>query len=210
MSLRARILVVMMVLFTCPIFAAGLLVTSSVGGTQIEEYKNNSWIVRGDCPRLFVADQYSYYLLRFSAPGYQTQEVGFELKNEGTTHVNIQMLPDNPNPEKIALFAFAGQLVSKKGLSIFPGQYKVYVRNITTHVKNVQTQKTTDENPNQDDGWYSCTLADMTTNRAVAVGDKVFVGAFNSSKTKCFGYVYHVVTEEDINMAYFITDIKVP
>ena len=184
MTKHLVIIITALVLTANTAFGAGLLVTADVGGTQIEEYRNHTWVHLGECPRLFVAEQYSYVLLRFSNSGFQTQEVGFELKNEGTTHVNVQLISEDPNPQTIALFAFAGQIVSKRGFSILPGQYLVYVRNITTHIRNVQTQKTTDENLNQSDGWYSCTLADMVGNRAVAVGDKVFVGVFNSTKTK--------------------------
>ncbi|HNV72444.1 MAG TPA: hypothetical protein PKO06_22230, partial [Candidatus Ozemobacteraceae bacterium] len=66
-----------------------------------------------------------------------------------------------------------------------------------------------DENPIEDDGWYTCTWADLANNRAAAVGDRVFVGVMTPDRRRFLGYRYVTLTEENLRNGYVLVNIVI-
>ncbi len=194
-----------------PANAAGLLLTCDVGGARLEIYneKTHQWVASGTLPRLITGQQYSYHLVRVNADGYQQLEQGFELRNPGTTHTNIVLEPVITDAESLPLFAFGGQVTNRLGKPVPDGSYIALVRNLSTYVSGAnQGQKTQDINP-VEQGYFTLTLADLGNNRAVATGDKIFVGIFNPTKSRCYAFTSVTVKSDDINNGYIQVDLKV-
>lgn len=209
---RTIVMLAMMVLVSSSAFAAGLLVSADVGGAKVQVYNEDTslWSAPSPAPYYLPVDQYSYVAFRVTAPGYKTYEQGVDVRCEGTLHINAPMEPVDGEIRQLALYAFGGYVKAKSGRAILPNQYQVYVRNMSTHVTGVdQGQRTQDQNPNDSVGWYSLTLADFTTNRAVATGDRIFIGVYNYNKSRCYGFVYHVITDADMRNGGYIVNITI-
>lgn len=209
---RTIVMLIVMILLAQVSFAAGLLITADVGGAKVQVYNEDtkSWGIAYTAPYYMPVDQYTYVAFRVTAPGYKDYEQGVDVRCEGTLHITAPLEPVDAEIRKLALYAFGGYVRAKSGRTILPSQYKVFVRNMTTHVTGVdQGQRTQDENPNEADGWYSLTLADFSTNRAVATGDRLFIGVYNWNKSRCYGYVYHVITDQDMQNGGYIANITI-
>lgn len=203
---------VMMVLFAQVSFAAGLLVSADAANAKVQIYNEDTkvWSTPSPAPYYLPVDQYTYVAFKVTAPGFKEYEQGVDVRCEGTLHINAPMEPVDGEIRQLALYAFGGYVKAKSGRTILPNQYQVYVRNMSTHVTGVdQGQKTQDQNPNDSVGWYSLTLADFGTNRAVATGDRLFIGVYNYNKSRCYGYVYHVITDADMRNGGYIADITI-
>lgn len=190
--------------------ASGLLVTSDTGGAKLERYDEGvrAWKLLGNLPRLIVIPQYEYVLFRVSADGFEPFEQGVDVRTSGTRHEHIVLEPVNPDPKKLALFAVAGHVISRTGKPVLPNMYRVLTRNMTTYQAG-RGQAVQDENPIGNETWYSNTLADLSTNRAVAEGDRIFCGVFSWDRRRCLGYVYHVLTSDDLAQGYVQLDIRI-
>lgn len=193
-------------------FGAGLYITTNPSSAKIERYDESArtWVNLGEAPRLFVTERYEYVLLRISLAGYTAQEKGYTTDLDGTTYVNEILIPEDSNPATKMLFAVGGTVSSRSGKLIIAGMYKVLTRNMTTY-RPSGGLACQDTNPIQDDkGWYTNTLQDPNSNRAIAVGDRIFTGVFSYDMKRCHGYRYVTVTAEDVNAAYIIVDIVIP
>jgi hypothetical protein len=145
-------------------------------------------------------------MVKVTAPGYEPYQNGFDVTNDGANNFAITLTPEDPNPYSVALFGMAGQIVSKRGLKILPNSYKILYRNITTYKKTDASQVSQDTNYNTDDGWFSGVFANLATNRAAAVGDKIAILVMNSSMTRVYGHAVKVLTDEDVsNCGIFVT-----
>ena len=183
-------------IFTCP-----------VGGATLEylDDETNTWHV-DTFPKTLLVPRYTYVVVKVTAPGYENFEQGYEIDKDGVNNIVINLELEDSDPTKLPLFGIGGQIISKRGLDILPDTYQVIVRNMTTYKKTDGPQVSQDINPNGGNGGYSGVFANLVTNRAAAVGDRVFVGAFNSSKTRCYGYNVKILTEDDLsNGGVFIT-----
>lgn len=209
--MKRTILMLLMILVTVSASASGLLLTCDVGGAKLELYDdyNHVWKNKGTFPHLFTVDQYSYLLVRVSAEGYKEVEQGFDVRDPGTVRVNMLLEREDSNPSTTPMFALGGFVTSKRGLAIIPGMYTLMARNVTTYKTGVSGQNAQDTNPVDVGGYYTLTFADIANNRAVAVGDRIFVGAYNLSKTQCYGCVYFTATQDDVNNGCRIVNVTV-
>lgn len=204
------VLAVLFVFIASASNASGLLVTCDTGGAKLERYDERvrAWKPLGNLPRLIVVPQYEYVLFRVSAEGFETLEQGVDVRTSGTRHEHVALEPVNPDPKRLALFAVAGHVVSRTRKPVLPNMYRVLTRNMTTYQAG-RGQAVQDENPVGAESWYSNTLADLSTNRAAAEGDRIFCGVFSWDRKRCLGYVYRVLTSEDLAQGYVQLDIKI-
>lgn len=121
----------------------------------------------------------------------------------------IILVPEDNDPAGLPLFGFGGKIVSKRGLAIMTGAYKILVRNLTTYRRG-DGQKSQNIVLSSTDGWYTAALADLASNKAVKVGDRIAVIAANSSLTRCYGFKVHTINEDDIENGNVILNILVP
>jgi hypothetical protein len=201
------LIVLMFVMVASLVSAASMLFECDTVGARLEvyNYEIRDWSAPIPFPVTRVEAQYEMLLIRVTAPNYETFEQNFEATSYPQRFV-INLVPEDYAPAGVPLFGWAGQLISKRGLVIMPNSYKIVMRNLTTHVKTNPTQVSQDIQPNATDGHFSCCLANFATTRspngsAALPGDRVFVGAFNSSMTVCYGHVVRILTEEDVDNA---------
>ncbi|HNV72767.1 MAG TPA: hypothetical protein PKO06_23870, partial [Candidatus Ozemobacteraceae bacterium] len=140
--------------------ASALLVTCEVGGAKLERYNETThrWDRIGGMPYLITVQRYEYVMIRVTAAGFKEFEKGYEVRTDGTTRAHVVLEPENDNPTSTSLFSIGGQVTRKSGMSILRGQYTMMARNMTTY-RSGTGQMAHDENPIEDDGWYTCTWA---------------------------------------------------
>lgn len=190
--------------------AATVIISCDVGGAGLELYDDatRSW-QKSSFPKVLNLPRYSYVIVRASATGYETLERGFEVNRADVNNILISLEPVDPNPATTPLFGICGQIISRRGLAILPNTYRVVCRNLTTYKKSDAHQVSQDINYNDSGAWFSGVFANFGNNRAAAVGDRVFVGVFNSSLTRCFGHVIKILDEEEISNAGILTTIYI-
>lgn len=182
--------------------AATVILSCDVGGSQLELYDDDtrSW-QKSSFPKVLNLPRYSYIIVRASAPGYETLERGYEVNRADINNFLVSLEPVDPNPLATPLFGISGQIISRRGLAILPNTYRVVCRNMKTYKKSDAHQVSQDINYNDSGAWFSGVFANFSTNRSAATGDRIFVGVFNSSLTRCFGYVNKTLDEDDISNA---------
>lgn len=201
------VLVILSAISATSAFAAAMNFECDVAGAklQVYDYRNRVWGSPVSLPHTIVEPRYTLVIIKVTAPGHEDFEQNFEAAANPQRHV-INLVPDTYNPDGVPLFGWAGQIVSKRGLSIMANQYKVVMRNMTTHKKTNAAQVSQDIVYNSTGGHFSCCLANFSTIRnqygsAALPGDRVYVGAFNSNLTICYGYKVITLTEEDVSNA---------
>jgi len=206
-SKMLMVLVILSVFIANSAFSASMLFECDTVGAKLEvyNYEIRDWSAPIPFPVTRVEARYEMLLIRVTAPGYETFEQNFEATSYPQRFV-INLVPEDYAPAGVPLFGWAGQLISKRGLAIMPNSYRIVMRNLTTHKKTNPTQVSQDIQLNAVDGHFSCCLANFATTRspngsAALVGDRVFIGAFNSSMTVCYGHVVKTLTEEDVDNA---------
>lgn len=200
--------ILVMVVTGSALSAATVIVNCDVGGAQLElyDFTTRSW-QKSSFPKVLSLPRYSYVLVRATAPGYETLERGYDVDRADMNNFLVSLVPENPYPESTPLFGISGQIVSRRGLAILPNTYRVVCRNLTTYKKSDGHQVSQDINYNDSGAWFSGVFANFANNRAAAVGDRVFIGVFNSSLTRCFGHEVRTLEEEDISNAGILTTI---
>jgi hypothetical protein len=211
MSRKLFYLLMLLVCISTQLNGAGALFSCNVGGATFEylDDETNTWKDGGTFPRLFSVPRYTYIVIRATAQGYEDFEQGFEVCRADLNEFRISLIPESSNPESLPLFGIVGQIVSRKGLRVLKDTYKVVSRNLTTYRKTDAFQVSQDINPNNVDGWYTNVFANLATNRAVAVGDRVFSGVFNSNMTRCYGYAVTTLTEEHLSEGHVMQTILI-
>jgi len=206
-SKMLMVLVILSVFIANSAFSASMLFECDIVGAKLQVYDDNirDWGVPMALPVTRVEPRYTLVLIKVTAPGYEDFEQGFEATSYPQRFV-INLVPEDYAPAGVPLFGWAGQLISKRGLAIMPNSYRIVMRNLTTHKKTNPTQVSQDIQPNAVDGHFSCCLANFATTRspngsAALVGDQIFIGAFNSSLTVCYGHVVKTLTEEEVDNA---------
>lgn len=206
---NAWMLVMLFAMLSLPVFSATMIFNCNVGGAKLQFYNDNTrdWNAPIPFPQTKVVPQYTYLIVKVTAPGYEDFEQGFEAKLYGMNDFLVTLTPDNYTPTTVALFGCEGHIISRRGLSILPNTYKVVMRNLSTYKKTDAAQISQDIVYNGTDGHFSCCLANLFTNRAVAVGDKVFIGVFNTTLTRCYGHVTKTMTEDTVANAGMLAKI---
>ena len=209
------VLVILSVIYSSPVFAAAMNFECDVVGAKLQVYDDNirDWGSPVSLPFTTVKPRYTLVIIRVTAPGHEDFEQNFEAAATPQRHV-INLVPDTYNPDGVPLFGWAGQIISKRGLSIMANQYKIVLRNMTTHKKTNAAQVSQDIVYNSTGGHFSCCLANFSTIRnqygsAALPGDRVYVGAFNSNLTVCYGYKVITLTEEHVSNAGVYANIFV-
>ncbi len=199
-------LVILSVISATPAFAAAINFECDVVGAKLQVYDNNirDWGNPVSLPYTVVEPQYTLVTIKVTASGYEDFEQLYETTKAPQRHV-INLVPEYDDIG-VPLFGWAGQIISKRGLSIMANQYKIVMRNMTTHKKTNAAQVSQDIVYNSTGGHFSCCLANFSTIRnqygsAALPGDRVYVGAFNSNLTICYGYKVITLTEEDVSNA---------
>ena len=207
------VLVILSVISATPAFAAAMNFECDVVGAKLQEYNydTRSWGTPVAFPFTVVKPRYTLILIKVTAPNHEDFEQNFEAAATPQRHV-INLVPDDYNPDGVPLFGWAGQIISKRGLAIMANQYKVVMRNMTTHKKNNAAQVSQDIVYNSTGGNFSCCLANFSTARnqygsAALPGDRVYVGVFNKTLTMCYGYKLITLSEEDISNAGVLVNI---
>jgi hypothetical protein len=190
--------------------AATVFLTCNVGGAILEVRTNEdlTWQT-STFPKVLSCRRYEYVMVKVTAPGYEPYQNGFDVENDGANNFAITLVPEDPNPTSCALFGIAGQIISKRGLTILPNTYKILYRNVTTYNKNHASQISQDVNYNTDGGWFSGVFANLATNRAAAVGDKIVILVMNSSMTRVYGYAVRILTEDEVANAGIMVTILI-
>jgi len=194
-------LVGLLLVITQAVFGSSLLLTCDVGGVSLEKYSETTgkYVSAGTLPRTFTVPQNDVVGIRVTAAGYKDFEASYEVNVAGTMHVNIALEPENLNPSSCPLFAIGGTATRKSGLVILAGSYTVKTVNLTTYKTPAGAgQGGQDSNPIDIGGYFCNTLANLSNNRAVAVGDKIYTGVYTNDLRRCVGYKVIVLTEEDI------------
>lgn len=209
------VLAIMLAFIANPLSAASMLFECDIVGAQLQIYNDDirSWDTPISFPYTSVVPRYTLVLVKVTAPGYEVFEQGFEATAHPQRFV-INLVPEDYAPAGVPLFGWGGRLISKRGLAIMPNAYRVVMRNLTTHKKTNPAQVSQDMQYNGADGNFSCCLANFATTRspygsAALPGDNVYIGAFNSSLTVCYGYRIKTLTEEDVDNAGVYMDIFV-
>jgi hypothetical protein len=208
-----KILLLVLLYLTLSLSAngAGALFNCDVGGVTFEylDDETNEWKSGGTFPRLFSVPRYTYICIRVTAPGYEIFEKGYEVTRPDLNKFYISLIPEVSDPVATPLFGIAGQVFSRRGLSILPDTYKIITRNLTTYQKTHAPQISQDIVSNSVDGCFTSVLANLGNNRAAAVGDRIFVGAFNRNMTRCYGYAFVTLKEDNISEAHIMVKILV-
>lgn len=204
------ILVLLVVLMVQPVqvLAATVIIKCDVGGAQLEIYDDATRSYKPSIlPKVLSVPRYTYIQIRVSAEGYETFERGYEAERSDINNILVSLIPDSYNPPTVPLFGMCGQIISRRGLQIIPGTYKVLCRNMTTFKKTDGSQVSQDINPNETNGGFSGVFANLANNRAAAAGDKIFIGVFNHSLTRCYGHVFKTLSEDEISNAGVFVNI---
>jgi hypothetical protein len=207
MRIRNLLTIILVIFIASNCYAATVILTCNVGGATLE-YRTNENLTwqTSSFPKVLACRRYEYLMVKVTAPGYEDFEYGYDVNNSGMNNFVITLQPEDPNPYSVALFGIGGQIVSKRGLTILPNTYKILYRNITTYKKTDAAQVSQDSNYNTTDGVFSGVFANLATNRAAAVGDKIAIMVMNSSMTRVYGYAVKVLTDEDVsNCGIFVT-----
>ncbi len=213
-SFSAMALMVQMLVVCIEAGAATVILNCNVGGARLEYGlpRDRTLCHTGSFPQVIAnVRRYDYIMIRATAPGYETWEQGYEVPTSGANTLTINLEPENLNPLASPLFGIDGQIVSKRGLKVLPKTYKVVCRNLTTYKKSDGPQVSQDINYNDGSAGNFCgVFANFATNRAVAAGDSIFVGVFNSSLTRCYGHTTRKLSEDEVANAGIVVTIFVP
>ncbi len=195
--------------------AATMFFNCNIAGAKLQVYNDNirDWDAPISFPYTRVEPRYTLLLLKVTAIGYEDFERGYEATSYPQMFT-INLEPSDATPAGVPLFGWAGQIVSKRGLVVMPNAYRVIMRNLTSYKKTDAPQVSQEITTNAVDGNFSCCLANFSTIRnpngsAAIVGDRVYVGAFNSSMTVCYGYKIKTLTEDDVSDAGIYMNIFV-
>lgn len=203
---KIAMLVMMFVMMVSMAHGAAMIFECDVVGAKLQIYDDNirDWGSPIPFPYTVVKPQYTLVTIKVTASGYEDFEQLYETTKAPQRHV-INLVPEYDDIG-VPLFGWAGQIISKRGLSIMANQYKVVMRNMTTHKKTNAAQVSQDIVYNSANGYFEGCLVNFLTTRsqygsAALPGDKVFIGVFNSRLTMCYGYVYVTLTEDNISDA---------
>lgn len=209
------LLVIMVAILATPAFSASMIFECDVVGAKLQayDYDARTWGAPTSFPVTKVEPRYTMLLIKVTASGYDDFEQNFEATSYPQRFV-INLVPEDYAPAGVPLFGWAGQLVSKRGLAIMPNAYRIVMRNLTTHKKTNPAQVSQDITSSGADGYFSCCIANFATTRspygsAALPGGQVYIGAFNSTLTVCYGYRIKTLTEEDVDNAGVYMDIFV-
>ena len=201
---KIAMLVMMFVMMVSMAHGAAMIFECDVVGAKLQIYDDNirDWGSPISFPYTVVKPQSTLVTIKVTASGYEDFEQLYETSTTSQRHV-INLVSAY-NTKGATFFGCAGQIISKRGLSIMASQYKVVFRNMTTHKKNNAAQVSQDIVYNSANGYFEGCLVNFSTARsqdgsAALPGDKVFVGVFNSRLTMCYGYVYVTITEDNIS-----------
>lgn len=212
MKIKIYAMLMVLLFVTGAVFgASGFLFTCDTPGATIEYYdENNVYQPAGTLPWIALKPQYSYLIVRVSAPGYETFEKGFE--NTADTlagnEFNIKLIPDDANFNGVPLVGFTGRVISRSAKKIYANNFKILICNLTTYKKgDGQTSRVISDV--QNDGWYSGALVNFATNKAVKLGDRIAYMVFDSHLSRCYGVKVHVVNQDDLDDTVVIQNVLI-
>ena len=205
------ILTIIAIFMVSTLSAATVIFTCNVGGATVtyQDDDSNTWKT-SSFPLVLVVKRYTYISTKVTVAGYEPYEKGFEVTNPTMNNILIELLPENLTPTSAPIFGACGSLISKRKIEILPNTYKVLGRNLKTFKKTDAAQVSQDVSYNEAKGGFSVVFANFATNRAAAVGDQIFIGAFNSSLTRCYAQKTITLTEEIMEEGGMVVYLLVP